>query len=247
MNYLPSDEHDPLFNQPIILTDSVENEPQVVDLSPPGPKSYAEAFAESEKKTVLQTTELYSQIRINSNFPEPTPHKDMDLYLSRICWMNNTFQLENNALPTNLGVVRLLKFYKTLIDEVAELVECINDKKFVEHILANDPFLTESDDPEYIDNLVRDYQDNNLIILSVNMVALADTLVDINVYDTSEFMRWGIPIEECLHAVMESQVTKLDTNGLPIKSPDNAKFIKGPYYQPPEPEIQEILDVLTYE
>lgn len=49
-------------------------------------------------------------------------------------------------------------------------------------------------------------------------------------------------LEECCHAVMESQITKLDSDGKPIKSADGAKFIKGPYYEAPEPRIQQILD-----
>lgn len=228
MNHPPSD------NQPIILPNSV---------------SLKESLQEhySEEKAAEIHARIYKQIRSNSQFPEPTGEKGMDLYVERISWMNDTFQLENNALPTNLGVVRLLKFYKTILNEVTELLECVNNEGFKDHILSNDPNLTNFKEPDYIENIVSQYEAQHDVKLKVNMVALADTLVDLNVYDTSEMVRWGIPIEECLHAVMESQVTKLDTNGLPVKSPDNAKFLKGPYYIPPEPEIQEILDALTYE
>lgn len=190
--------------------------------------------------------QIYSQIRSNSHFPEQdVDDSRMDLYLSRIQWMNETFQLENNAIPTNLGVVRLLKFYKTIIDEVTEFLDCTDTEDLKYDILDTDPFLADSDDPEYIENLVKNYEENTGKPPTVNMVALADTLVDIMVYATSEMVRWGIPIEDCLNAVMESQVTKLDTNGQPVKSPDNAKFIKGPYFQPPEPKIEEILQSFT--
>lgn len=215
-----------------------ENEPNEIDLPPPGPNSYEKA-----KSALKRHQDVFERIRINSHFPTSSD-PDLNLFLERIVWMNKIFKLDVNFRPTDLGVVRLLKFYKSIIDEVTELVGCINDEKFVEHILSNDPFLTESDDPEYIDNIVRDYEQNHETKLEVNMVALADTLVDITVYDYSEMVRWGIPIEECSHAVMESQITKLDSNGKPIMSPDGAKFIKGPYYQPPEPRIREILEEL---
>jgi len=189
--------------------------------------------------------DLFDRIKRESKFPThaiPYPNSDMNLYVARIHWMNRIFELEVNEKPTNLGVVRLLKFYKTIIDEITELLDCINGEGFKDFILSNDPFLTSSDEPMYIENIVSQYEAQHGYTLEVNMVALADTLVDINVYDTSEAVRWGIPFDECCHAVMESQITKLDSDGKPLKSADGAKFIKGPYYEAPEPRIQQILD-----
>ncbi len=218
-----------------------ENKPEFLDSTPPSSTPYADAFA----KAGDAKQDLFDRIMRQSGFPTyalPTPQSDLNLFLERIFWMNKIFQLDVNHKPTDLGVVRLLKFYKIIIDEVTELVECINDEAFVKQIMTNDPFLVDSDDPKYIDHLVRDWEQNNQTKLTVNMVALADTLIDITVYDYSEMVRWGIPAEECSHAVMESQITKLDDNGKPIMAEDGSKFIKGPYFQPPEPRIKEILE-----
>lgn len=72
-------------------------------------------------------------------------------------------------------------------------------------------------------------------------VALADLLGDILVYTLSEAQRWGIDIEAVYNAIMDSQESKLDDNGKPLMAPDGSKFIKGPNYTPPEPEIERII------
>ena len=73
-------------------------------------------------------------------------------------------------------------------------------------------------------------------------VALADLLGDILVYTISEAARWGIPIAEVFHAIMDSQDSKL-VNGKPLKAPDGSKFIKGPDYKPPELVIRTLLQI----
>lgn len=75
----------------------------------------------------------------------------------------------------------------------------------------------------------------------VDLVAYADCLADIIVYCTSEARRWGIPIVPVLHVVMDSQDSKLDSQGAPIYNEEGTKFIKGPDYQPPEENIRNIL------
>lgn len=72
------------------------------------------------------------------------------------------------------------------------------------------------------------------------LVALADLLADMIVYCMSESVKWGIPIIPVLHAVIDSQESKLDENGNPIFD-ERGKFLKGPNYQPPEPAIHTIL------
>jgi len=128
-------------------------------------------------------------------------------FLSRIRQMNQTFELEVNDTPTDLGTERLYKFHIVLTDEVDELLECQGD------MLENEP---------------------------VDLVKLADLLGDVIVFCTSEACKWGIPILPVLHAIMDSQESKL-VDGKPLKAPDNSKFIKGPNYQSPEPQIERIL------
>lgn len=72
------------------------------------------------------------------------------------------------------------------------------------------------------------------------LVSLADLLGDVIVYCRSEAMRWGIPLEEVLDIIMDSNESKLDENGKPIYN-ENGKFLKGPNYWPPEDKIRELI------
>lgn len=134
-------------------------------------------------------------------------------FLARIRRMNTIFELEVNDKPTDLGEDRLNKFYKVIWAELNELGECTE--------------------------LAQDENDND--VYPTNLVALADVLGDLIVYITSEAQRWGIPILAVLHAIMDSQDSKL-VDGKPLKAPDNSKFIKGPNFIPPETRIKEILE-----
>jgi len=69
---------------------------------------------------------------------------------------------------------------------------------------------------------------------------IADLLADIIVYCQSEAVRYGIPLEEVLQIVMDSNETKLGADGKSIKDSDG-KFLKGPNFVPPEPAIRKLL------
>jgi len=69
---------------------------------------------------------------------------------------------------------------------------------------------------------------------------LADWFADMIVYIYSEATRCGIPLNEVLHIVMDSNESKLDEDGKPIKD-ERGKFLKGPNYWKPEPKIRELL------
>ena len=71
-------------------------------------------------------------------------------------------------------------------------------------------------------------------------VKVADLLGDVIVYTLSEADRWGIPIIDVFHAIMDSQESKL-VNGSPVMSPDGTKFDQGPNFTPPENRIREII------
>lgn len=74
-----------------------------------------------------------------------------------------------------------------------------------------------------------------------SLTNVADTLADIVVYCLNEAARWGIPIEEVLHLVLDSQQSKLLPNGEPLWAEDGSKYLKGPNFVPPEPAISELL------
>lgn len=72
------------------------------------------------------------------------------------------------------------------------------------------------------------------------LTMIADLLADIIVYCQSEAVRYGIPLDEVLQIVMDSNDTKLGADGKPIKDSDG-KFLKGPNFVPPEPAIRKLL------
>ena len=71
-------------------------------------------------------------------------------------------------------------------------------------------------------------------------VAIADLLGDIMVYCRSEALKYGLPLEEVLDVIMDSNESKLGADGRPIYDA-NGKFLKGPNYWKPEPKIKELL------
>ncbi len=71
-------------------------------------------------------------------------------------------------------------------------------------------------------------------------VALADLLGDVIVYCRSEALKYGLPLEQVLDIIMDSNESKLGADGNPIYD-QNGKFLKGPNYWKPEPKIRELL------
>ncbi len=74
-------------------------------------------------------------------------------------------------------------------------------------------------------------------------VAIADVLGDIIVYCRSEALKYGLPLEDVLDIIMDSNESKLGADGKPIYDA-NGKFLKGPAYWKPEPRIRALLEAL---
>ncbi|RCM47979.1 hypothetical protein PA37_06700 [Pseudomonas aeruginosa] len=53
-------------------------------------------------------------------------------------------------------------------------------------------------------------------------------------------MKYGIPLEAVLDLIMDSNESKLGADGKPIYD-ENGKFLKGPNYWKPEPQIKKLL------
>jgi hypothetical protein len=135
--------------------------------------------------------------------------------------MNKMFELPVNKsiTPDSLLADKLIKFHKTLSDEVSEILDIA------------EPLNT----PKYIDGMP------HYPTVDINhYVSLADLLGDVIVYCASEALKHGIPIDSVLKAIMASQWSKLGANGEAIKD-SNSKFLKGPNYKPPEEAIKEVL------
>lgn len=75
---------------------------------------------------------------------------------------------------------------------------------------------------------------------------LSDWFADIMVYVMSESLKFGIPIFDILHMVMQSNFTKLGADGKPIYD-ENGKFLKGPNFVPPEAMIADFYKKLEVE
>ena len=73
------------------------------------------------------------------------------------------------------------------------------------------------------------------------LVAMAGLLGDVMVYCRSEALKYGLPLEEALDVIMDSNESKLGAHGKPIYDA-NGKFLKGPNYWKPEPRIKELLE-----
>jgi len=75
------------------------------------------------------------------------------------------------------------------------------------------------------------------------LVAVADLLGDVVVYCRSEALKYGIPLEQVLDIIMDSNESKLGADGKPIYNAEG-KFLKGPNYWKPEPKIKELIESL---
>ncbi|HXA46361.1 MAG TPA: pyrophosphatase [Burkholderiaceae bacterium] len=72
------------------------------------------------------------------------------------------------------------------------------------------------------------------------LTMLADLLGDIQVYCASEMAKFGLPLDQVLGIIMQSNLSKLGADGLPIYD-ERGKVQKGPNYWKPEPKISALL------
>ena len=98
------------------------------------------------------------------------------------------------------------------------------------------------DEVHEIDEIVKLSKDDGAAIDVA--VAIADLLGDIIVYCRSEALKYGLPLEEVLDVIMDSNESKLGADGRPIYDA-NGKFLKGPNYWKPEPRIKALLQGLN--
>lgn len=128
---------------------------------------------------------------------------------------NEIYKLPINEKPSLIGVQRLKDFKSILQEEVSE----------VDEIIA----LYENN----LDNLT---EEKKIEILT----KMSDWLGDIVVYVTSESLKHGIDLDKTLKIIMESNFSKLGSDGKPIYD-ERGKVLKGPNYWKPEPKIEEML------
>lgn len=74
---------------------------------------------------------------------------------------------------------------------------------------------------------------------------LADLLGDIQVYCASEMAKFGIPLDQTLAIIMQSNFSKMFPDGPHFDEQD--KLVKGPEYWQPEPQLRLMLDAALTE
>lgn len=128
------------------------------------------------------------------------------------------------------GLRCLLKpcLYGTSLDTITLPEKLLKFKK----ILSEE--LDEMDD--IIDSVSNERTSNTDIL-----VALADLLGDLQVYCASEMAKYGLPNDEVLEIIMQSNFSKMGEDGKPIYDA-LGKVLKGPDYWKPEPKIRELLE-----
>ena len=137
-------------------------------------------------------------------------------FAERITKMNAMYELPILDVPTltQRSITSLLKFEKIMHDEIKE-----------------------------VDEIVLGIDRGDLSDIEI-LTSIADWLGDITVYCRSEAMKYGIPLEQVLDIIMDSNESKLGADGKPIHDA-NGKFLKGPNYWKPEPKIKDLLLSIT--
>jgi predicted HAD superfamily Cof-like phosphohydrolase len=150
----------------------------------------------------------------------------MSQFQEDIAKFNGIYKLPVASRPTldvpPNALDRLHSFKKILLEEVEEINEVIEqvDQALGARITGDEVDVTNTE----------------LIALT----SLADLLGDLQVYCASEMAKFGIPLDETLAIIMQSNFSKLGADGLPIYD-ERGKVMKGPNYWKPEPMIREML------
>jgi predicted HAD superfamily Cof-like phosphohydrolase len=72
------------------------------------------------------------------------------------------------------------------------------------------------------------------------MAELADWHGDMIIYCHTHAAKFGLPMDEILDVIMQSNFSKLGANGQPIYD-ERGKVLKGPNFFPPEPALNKLL------
>ncbi len=123
-----------------------------------------------------------------------------------------------SAHAVDILTKRLWDFKKTLNKELQEVDDIINK-------LAKTKTSEVGEDVYPLEDFLTD---------------MADWLGDIQVYCASEMVKFGLPNNDILQIIMQSNFSKLQADGS-TKYDANGKVEKGPLYWKPEPRIKELI------
>ena len=144
----------------------------------------------------------------------------MSQFSQAIVAFNNMYRLPVADVPNIISAQRLRDLKKILLDEVNEIDDVIALMEVAE--MAPAEAVTPALDA---------------------LTALADLMGDLQVYCASEMAKWGLPLDPVLSTIMDSNMSKLGADGLPIYD-ETGKVLKGPNYWKPEPKIRALLESL---
>jgi hypothetical protein len=173
---------------------------------------------------------------------------------------NEMYDLPINVEPTLLGLgesplVRMQGFMKTLQKEMNEGLEIMALLTIRDNLVNHDRAPDHTSVAETLrsfgiedgkrvqviaDAVVTAYLAGGEELNRYILVSIADWLADMTVYNRSEALKFGIPLESILAIVMGSNFTKLQADGSVLRDA-NGKVEKGPNFVPPEPAIYATL------
>lgn len=146
----------------------------------------------------------------------------MSKFQEDIKQFNSMYKLPVSEIPTlEVGVPaseRLAAFKNIITEELNEIDEIVEMLSVIEST-GEDAGVTKLD----------------------ALTKLSDLLGDLQVYCASEMAKFGLPLDETLSIIMESNFSKMGANGKPIYD-ERGKVLKGPNYWKPEPKLQGMLE-----
>lgn len=149
---------------------------------------------------------------------------------------NNMYGLQVSPVPILINSKRIKDFIDIIRKEVKEGEDILRKMELLESMYKVHGLHAEDGETVAWDNQA----EMEMEVLT----DMGDWLCDLQVYCGSEMLKWGLPVHPILQIIMESNMSKLGADGLPIID-SQGKVGKGPNYWKPEPKIKELLCDLT--
>lgn len=149
---------------------------------------------------------------------------------------NQMYGLQVSPVPILINSKRIKDFMSILLKELREGEDILRKMELLESMYKLHG--THAEDGQTV------AWDNQAEMEMDVLTDMGDWLGDLQVYCGSEMLKWGLPVHPILQIIMESNMSKLGADGLPIVDSEG-KVGKGPNYWKPEPKIQELLKTLT--
>lgn len=151
---------------------------------------------------------------------------------SQILYFNGMYKLPVAAYPSTHSEIAYQINSKPALSSSNDLTVLTSRLKDFKVIIL--------DEASEVDDIMQNLSVGKYVTDTDFLTDMADWLGDMIVYCASEMARLGIPIQETLSIIMQSNFSKLGEDGQPIIR--DGKVQKGPYYWKPEPKIFEMLE-----